>query len=147
MRSISIKMGLWMLVGFITFFLLMFMMGLGHRIELRVFNGIIHISCLYLAIKSYRELHPETVGDPISGVAQGVMASLIGILGFTVFMTIFLSVDTNLMAEIRKGSPVAIYLEPFTVSLFILAEGIVISVIGSYILTRILDMKISRVEH
>ena len=147
MRSISIKMGLWMLVGFITFFLLMFMMGLGHRIELRVFNGIIHIYCLYLAIKSYRELHPKTVGDPISGVAQGVMASLIGILGFTLFMTIFLSVDTNLMAEIRKGSPVAIYLEPFTVSLFILAEGIVISVIGSYILTRILDMKISRVEH
>ena len=43
MRAISIKMGLWMLMGFVGFFLLAYLLGFGDRSELRVFNGVIHI--------------------------------------------------------------------------------------------------------
>ena len=140
MRAISIKMGLLMLAGFVSFFLLMYLFGLGHRIELRVFNGIIHFYFLNRAIRAYYELHPEKISNYMSGLAQGMSASVIGVVGFTVFMTIFLSFSTTLMATIRQDSQMGAYLYPFTASLFILAEGLVISLIGSYILTRVMDL-------
>ena len=140
MRTISIKMGLWMLAGFISFFLLMFVMGLGHRSELRVFNGVIHVYCLYRAIKAYYALHPENIANYMMGVGQGMGASIIGVGGFTVFMTIFLALNPTFMMVIRNSSPLGPYLHPFTASLFILTEGLVVSLIGSYILTRVLEM-------
>ncbi len=140
MRSISIKMGLLMLAGFISFFLLMYFMGLGHRIELRVFNGVIHAYFLNRAIRAYYALHPENIGNYMSGIAQGMSASVIGVVGFTLFMTIFLWLNPTLMSAIRQDSQMGEYLHPFTASLFILAEGLVISLIGSYIVTRILDL-------
>lgn len=140
MRSISIKIGLWMLAGFISFFLLMFVMGLGHRSGLRVFNGIIHVYCLYRAIKAYYALHPENMGNYMMGVGQGMGVSIIGVGGFTVFMTIFLALNPALMNIIRTNSQMGAYLHPFTASLFILTEGLVVSLIGSYILTRVLEI-------
>ncbi len=140
MRAISIKMGLLMLAGFVSFFLLMYVLGLGHRIELRVFNGVIHLYFLNRAIRAYYELYPEKIGNYMSGLAQGMSASVIGVVGFTLFMTIFLSFSPTLMATIRQDSQMGAYLYPFTASLFILAEGLVISLIGSYILTRMMDL-------
>ena len=140
MRAISIKMGLVMLAGFISFFLLMYILGLGHRIELRVFNGVIHLYFLNRAIRTYYDLHPENMGNYMSGLAQGMSASVIGVVGFTLFMTIFLSLSPTLMTTIREDSQMGAYLYPFTASLFILAEGLVISLIGSYILTRMMDL-------
>ena len=140
MRAISIKMGLLMLAGFVSFFLLMYVLGLGHRIELRVFNGIIHLYFLNRAIRAYYELHPEKIGNYMSGLAQGMSVSVIGVVGFTLFMTIFLSFSPTLMATIRQNSQMGAYLYPFTASLFILAEGLVISLIGSYILTRVMGL-------
>ncbi len=145
MRAISIKMGLWMLAGFISFFLLMYVMGLGYRSELRVLNGVIHIFCLYRAIQLYYARHPENIGNYMMGVGQGMGASIIGVGGFTVFMTIFLALNPDLMQTIRQHSQMGEYLQPFTASLFILTEGLVVSLIGSYILTRILEIKIKKV--
>ena len=140
MRAISIKMGLLMLAGFVSFFLLMYLLGLGQRIELRIFNGIIHFYFLNRAIRAYYALHPENIGNYMSGIAQGIWASVIGIIGFTLFMTIFLSITPSLMESIKGQSQLSEYLNPFTASLFILAEGLVISIIGSYILTRLVDL-------
>lgn len=140
MRAISIKMGLLMLAGFVSFFLLMYILGLGHRIELRVFNGVIHLYFLNRAIRAYYDLHPENIGNYMSGLAQGMGASVIGVVGFTLFMTIFLSFSPTLMNTIRQNSQMGAYLYPFTASLFILAEGLVISLIGSYILTRVMGL-------
>lgn len=140
MRAISIKMGLLMLAGFVSFFLLMYFMGLGHRIELRVFNGVIHLYFLNRAIRAYYDLHPENIGNYMSGLAQGMGASVIGVVGFTLFMTLFLWFNPSLMDAIRQDSQMRAYLYPFTASLFILAEGLVISLIGSYLLTRVIGL-------
>ena len=120
----------------------MYVMGWGHRSELRVFNGIIHLFCLYRAINAYYELHPENIHNSMLGVAQGMAASVIGVVGFTVFMTIFLALNPTLMAVIRQNSQMGASLHPFTASLFILAEGLVVSLIGSYILTRVVEDKV-----
>lgn len=138
MHAISIKMGLWMLAGFISFFLLMFATGLGYRPELHLFNGVIQLFCLYWAIRAYYVQNPENMVRYMAGVVQGVRASVIGIGGFTVFMTIFIAVNPEFLETLRQNSHIGEYLTPFTASLFILVEGLMISLIGSYILTRIL---------
>ncbi len=145
MRAISIKMGLWMLAGFISFFLLMYVMGLGYRNELRIFNGVIHMFCIYRAIQLYYALHPENIGNYMMGVGQGMGASIIGVVGFTIFMTIFLALNPDLMHTIRQQSHMGEYLKPFTASLFILTEGLVVSLIGSYLLTRIWEIMAKKV--
>ena len=145
MRAISIKMGLWMLMGFVGFFLLAYLLGFGDRSELRVFNGVIHIYCLYLALQSYQALHPESVSNYMSGVALSLMTSVIGVIGFTLFMTIFLNLNPELMDNIRQHSQLGTYMNPFTTSLYISAEGLIVSVVGAYILVRVMDMKVHKI--
>ena len=145
MRAISIKMGLWMLMGFVGFFLLAYLLGFGDRSELRVFNGVIHIYCLYLALQSYQALHPESVSNYMSGVALSLMTSVIGVIGFTLFMTIFLNLNPELMDNIRQHSQLGTYMNPFTTSLYISAEGLIVSIVGAYILVRVMDMKVHKI--
>ncbi len=133
-----------MLAGFVSFFLLMYTMGLGYYNELRIFNGVIHLFCLYQAIQGYYALHPENIGNYMMGVVQGVGASVIGVGGFALFMTAFLFLNPTLMGTIREHSQMGSSLQPFTASLFILAEGFVVSLIGSYVLTRILDTTLKK---
>jgi hypothetical protein len=127
-----------MLAGFISFFLLMYAVGLGYRSELRYVNVVIQLFFLYQSIRAYYVIHPELRGRYMSGVMQGMRTSLIGIAGFALFMTVFLTLNPTLLETIREHSDMGEYLGPITASLFILVEGVVISLIGSYILTRIL---------
>ncbi len=146
MRNISIKYGLLMLVGLIAFYLLMYIIGLGHRSEFRMLNGVIHLYCVYKAIQAYYNLHPENIGNYMMGVTQGMGASIIGVGGYTAFVTIFLALDPTLMNLIRQNSNMAAYLNPYSVSLYILVEGLVVSLIGSYILTRVVDIQVKKEE-
>lgn len=72
MYDISIKMGLWMLAGFISFFLLMYILGFGQHIELHIFYLIIQIFCMYRAIRAYYALHPFGLGLCIAANAFGL---------------------------------------------------------------------------
>jgi hypothetical protein len=137
MHHISIKMGLWMLAGFISFFLLMYTMGLGYRTELRLANVAIQLFCIYKAIRGYYAIYPRTEHNYLLGVAQGMWASAVGAGGFAVFMTVFLYLNPVFMDTIAKNSMVGGSLNPFTVSLYIVVEGLVVSLIGSYLLTRV----------
>jgi hypothetical protein len=143
MYTIAIKTGLAMLAGFICFFLPMTFLGLGDRSELRVFNGVIHVYFMYQAIKTYRELYPADKNNYILCAAQGIMTSLIGILGFTFFMIVYLSFNPSVMDSIQAANPtISFYLNPFSASLFILTEGVIVSLVGSYMITRVLNSQL-----
>ncbi len=137
MYSISIKMGLWMFAGFVAFFFLMYGLGLGYRTELRAVNGVIQLWCLYRAIRAYYARHPEYVNNYMWGVAQGMRTSAIGVGAFAIFIIIFLALNPTFMKAISENSMVGPHLNPFTSSIFIIAEGLIISLIGSYFFTRV----------
>ena len=143
MKKIAIKYGLLMFAGFTAFFLIMHLLGQSQNYNLRIFNGVIHIGLITLAIREYRKTNPEGLSNYISGVAMGMYASLIGVLGFVIFMVLYLSGDTAFMAYIQASFPIGEYLNPITASLFILVEGVAVSLIGSYIVTRIVDMNMA----
>ena len=144
MNAISIRTGIWMFVSLVAFFLLMFALGQGYHPELRFFNGAILLFFMYRDIRAYYLAHPEEIDNYMSGVTQGLGAAVIGVVGFTVFMTLFLWVNPGFLETLRQNSNVGEYLTPFTASICILIEGTVTGLIGSYILTRILIMKIKR---
>ena len=133
-----------MLVAFIAYFSILYVLGIGQRVELFLFIGVIHFFFMYLAIQKHYAMYPEDIGNYMSGVARGMEASVVGIIGFTVFIAIFLVVDATLLTRLRENMSMAAYLTPVTVSLFIVATGLVSSLIGSYILTRILDISIKK---
>lgn len=137
MYSISIKMGLAMLVGFISFFLLMYTLGLGAHIELHLFYFVIQIFFMYKAIRGYYAGHPKSTHNNLLGVAQGMVTSVVGILGFALFMTIFLLYSPNLVNTMRLDSFFGVSLNPYSASLIILTEGLIVSLIGSYVAARI----------
>jgi hypothetical protein len=137
MRAISIQIGIVMLTGFIAIFYLIYMLGYAQYTELRVLNAVVHLSCMYLAIKAYYKTDRENIENYMLGVAQGMEVSIIGVVGYALFIVVFMKVDPRLMDLIKQNSPMAIYLNPYTITLAILAEGLMVSLIGSYIMTRI----------
>lgn len=141
MKKIALKFGTWMLFGFVAFFLIMHLLDLSQNYWLRVFNGVIHLSIIYAAVRSYRVSHPESLKNPVSGVALGMYTSLIGVVGFAIFMLLFMVYSPNFLDNLQSNFELGKYLNPITATIFLLAEGIAISLIGSYILTRIIDMR------
>jgi len=138
MRKIAIKYGLWMFIGFTLYFVVMHLLGLSETFEARLFNGVVHLSLLYLAIQEYRKA--DETGDTsnyMRGVAVGMYSSFIGVLGFTIFMVIFLSINDSFMMALKEHFAIGRYLNPLSASLFMFVEGIAVGLIGSYIITRV----------
>jgi uncharacterized membrane protein len=140
MKSIAIKYGIFMFIGFVALFLLMHEVAQIRNYNLRILNGFIHISLIYIAIKKYREKVLNTGNAIVSGVIAGMYTSIIGVLPFTLFIMFYLIGDQAFMEHIKTTVPMGQYLNPLTASLFIFVEGIAISLIGSYIMDRLIDV-------
>ncbi len=140
MKHIAIRYGLWMFLGFTVFFLAMHLLHLSENYYLRVFNGVIHVGFLWLALRAWVHEHPQPSDDYTSGVVVGMLTSLVGVIPFTIFMVLFLAYNPSFLATIQSHSPIGQYFTPVTASLFILVEGIAMSLIMSYLLVRLLEM-------
>lgn len=140
MQKIAINYGLKMFAGFAGLFLLVHFLGMSENYNLRVLNGVIHIGLLYFAIREYRLTFPETHNNYMSGVGVGMFASMLGVVAFTVFMVIFLTfIDPGFFARLEAKSAFPDFVNQFTACLFIFVEGIAVSLIGSYLVTRVID--------
>lgn len=140
MKHIALRYGLWMFLGFTGFFLIMHLLNLSQNYYLRVFNGAIHVGFLWMALRAwYREQHGPS-DDYTSGVVMGMVTSLAGVLPFTIFMVLFLAYNPSFLTNIQTQSPIGQYFTPVTASLFILVEGIAMSLILSYIMVRLLEI-------
>ncbi len=144
MKSIEVRYGLLMFVGFTGFFLFMHLLNLSDNYFLRYFNAVIHGVVLWFALRAWATEQPGMVSNYPYGVAVGMVTSLAGLLPFTVFMAIFLGFSPDFMAHIQSQSPMGIgqYFTPVTASVFILMEGLIGALIGSYIMVRILEIKV-----
>lgn len=139
MKEIAFRYGLWMFFGLTGFFLLMHILHLSENFYLRIFNGAIHLGVLWLALRSWTREHHDGTSDVTSGVVLGMFTSFIGVIPFAFFMAIFLNFNPELLAGIQRQASMGAYLTPITSCFFIVVEAIVISLIGSYIIVRVLD--------
>ncbi len=143
MQKLAIKYGAMMFGGFTLFFLLMHLFGLSDNYLIRIFNIFIHIPFLYLAIREYRKNHRDTFQNYAKGLALGMYTSAIGVLGFAIFFMLFLVASPEFMMTLQEKLALGQYLNPITTSLFIIVEGTAVSLIASYILSRIVGLQLS----
>lgn len=138
MQQIALRYGAWMFLGFAAFFLSMHLLQWSHNYYLRIFNGVIHAAGLWLALRAWMNENPEQRHDDYpTGVAMGLMTTLVAVVPFTIFMAIFLAYNPGFMAAIQSQTPIGQYFNPVTASVFILMEGVAAGVIGSYIIQRV----------
>ncbi len=142
MKKFAFKYALMMFAGFAGLFILLHLFGLTEKSHLRVLNGFIHFGVLYIAIREYRRQYPESVGNYMTGVGLGLYSSIIAVALFTLSMSIYLGLDVSFFEKLRLQSPWPDYFTPFTASLFIFVEGIVVGLIGSYLVTRVIDAQL-----
>lgn len=139
MTRIAFKYGIFMFAAFTLYFLVMYMLGLGHRSEFRAVNLFFQLGFLYLAIREYRLIHPESAENYASGVSTGLAASMVGVIAFGVFMAVFLGTHPGLMEQVRGTMSIGENLNPVATAAFISVEGVCVGLIGSYILVRVVD--------
>jgi hypothetical protein len=141
MKKLAIKYGAIMFAGFSALFLLLFAFGVADHVELRSLNAIIHFGTMYALIRAYRKAYPETIENYLKGTIMGMLASTIGVLAFAVLVFFTLELDATLLSQLKSHTPLPEFFTPFNAALYISVEGLVVSVVGAYILTRIVDAR------
>ncbi len=142
MKKIATNYGLKMFIGFALLFFVAHLLGWSENHYLRILNGFIHITFIYLAIGDYRKTYPESHNNYVSGVSVGIFTSMIGVILFTLSMSAFLTfIDPAFFGRIKAQAPFPAYFNQLTASLFIFVEGVGVSLIGSYLVMRIIDAK------
>ncbi|THH39799.1 DUF4199 domain-containing protein [Neolewinella litorea] len=144
MKTIALKYGLYFFGGLVAIFLLSYLLGFAANYQLRVVNGVLHMAILYYGIKELRIKQPDTHQNYVSGVAQGLYIGTVGTVAFAIFLLLFLIADDGLMADLQAATPLGTALTPITASVFIIMEGIAVSLIGSYLLTRYVDARLEK---
>lgn len=166
MRSIVLRYGLNMAFGFIVYFLVMHLFNLSHNYNYRIYNVVIQLACILMAMLAYKNLYPAEFGQ-FTGVSMGLITSIIGVSSFAFFQFLFLALSPDFMAELKQAAPsitqdleshlgiaskvsdsgsellqkVATYLTPMTSAFIVLIEGLIAGLILSYLVMRVLIIR------
>lgn len=148
MLKIAIKFGLILAAGLIAFFLIMHFFNLSQNYNLRIFNGVIHLSVIYFAIQAGFTKGIISGENYVYSVFLGMLCSFFGVALFAFFQMLFLNFNPDFMAYIKDSvGGIGEYLTPYTASLIILVEGVAVSLIGSYIIARIIEIRMPKPDH
>ncbi len=122
-------------LGLIVYFLVMYMIGLIHIIELRLLNLVILIAGVCFALKQYRRTHAMHM-DYFHAFTTGISVVAIGTIAFSVFLFLFLKVDKSLMQSIAEKQPLGIYLDPYIASFMVSMEGFFSGLFVTFLLSN-----------
>lgn len=125
--------GLRIALGLIVYFVVMHLVGLSHRVELRLLNLLILVAGVYLALQKFRETHDAHL-NYFRALVTGVSTAAIGSSLFAVFLFIYMNVDEALMTSIRNNEPMGRYLNPYIASFIVALEGFFSGLLVTFIL-------------
>lgn len=144
MKRIAFVYGLYFFMGLVAIFLISYMAGVAANYELRIINGLLHTVVLYYGIKQLRVSKPSTHQNYLSGVAQGIYVGAVGTILFMIFITLFLALNTSFLAELQAATGWRTLLTPIMAGTFVFMEGVAVSLIGAYVMTRYVDMRLEQ---
>ncbi len=142
MKTIAFRYGFLFFIGLVAIFLISYAVGQGANYNLRLLNGVLHLVILYLAINQLRAKQPGTHQNYLSGVVQGMYAGGFGTLAFTIFMVLFLALNPAFLASIQTVTGFGDRLTPIMAGALIFMEGVGVSLIAAYLITRVVDNRI-----
>ena len=134
-------------LGLIVYFFLMYLLGLIHVVELRLFNVLILLAGIYFAMKQYQRTHRGQM-DYFHAFTTGMGTAAIGTLTFSVFLFAYLFLDKSLMQSIAEKEPLGFYLDPYIASFMVSMEGLFSGLFATFLLSNFLAARtpVSRVS-
>lgn len=129
----SFKFGILILAGLVAYFLLMKVAGLEGNVYLRIFNFVIMAAGIGLA--QYTFFKKETNKfNYFTGIGIGFISSVIAVLGFVIFMSIYIYLIDPQFIEILRSSEIWTQdVTPTTAAFAVAIEGIVSGAVISFI--------------
>lgn len=101
-EKIGFKVGFITFLSLVAYFMIMKFLGLSHVLELRFFNFLILTFGICYGINKYKNDAHESEFY-MKGWAQGIFISVVSLVLFALFMSIYLSYfDDSLMQHIRE---------------------------------------------
>ncbi|NNF21052.1 MAG: DUF4199 family protein [Saprospiraceae bacterium] len=166
MRSITLRFGLIMSSGFIFYFLAMHLLDLSQFPGYRLYNAVIQLACIVMAVLAYKNARPNEFGK-LTAVSLGVVTSVVGVLSFAIFQFLFLVLSPDFVTELKQAvtplsgsnepnlsffsgpigsnselsNSLASFLTPFTAAVIVAIEGMVAGLVLSYLIMRLLFMR------
>ena len=139
MPKLALRYGFLLFLCLLAFFWLMNFAGQIQKFNYRFFNGLFHLVFVFLAIREYKSRFSEDF-NYLSGTAMGIMTSMFAVVPFAIFITAYLAIDTRLMIYLQENVPqVGQFLTPIMCGVTILMEGLAVTFVLSYIMTRVVD--------
>jgi hypothetical protein len=125
--------GLKIAAGLIGFFVLMWVIGLGHHSELRLLNLFIITAGIFFGLKKFKETHADHLNyfrALITGVAMGAIASVI----FAMFLFVWMQLDDSMMQAIIENEGMGHHLNPYIASFVVALEGVFSGLLVTFVL-------------
>ncbi len=124
--------------GLIAFFLLMKVVGLSNHVELRMLNLLILVAGIYLALKKFKHTHHDHLNyfrALVTGVATGAIGSFV----FSVFLFIYMKLDSAMMQDIIDNSDMGRYLNAYIAAFIVAFEGFFSGFLVTFILINYIN--------
>lgn len=125
--------GLRIAIGLILYFVIMHLVGLSHRVELRLLNLFILAAGVYLALKKFRETHNSHL-HYFRALATGVSTAAIGSFIFAGFLFVYMSLDDSLMLSIIENEPMGRFMNPYIAAFIVALEGLFSGLLVTFVL-------------
>jgi hypothetical protein len=132
-NRIPINYGMFTAVGLTIFFLFMRVINQAHNIELRLLNLFILAGGIYFGLKKIKETHDQQL-DYFRALAAGVTIGAIGSGVFSVFLFLYMKLDSNMMQAIIKNEPMGQHLNAYMAAFVVSTEGFFSGLILTFIL-------------
>lgn len=133
-ENYGIKIG----VGLTLYFVVMYLVGLGNHVELRLLNLIILAGGVYFGLKKFKETHGKHI-NYFRALATGVSISTIGSFLFAAFLFFFMKFNDGFMTWIIENEKMGRYLNPYMGSFIVLLEGVFSGLLVTFVLLNWID--------
>jgi len=153
MNAIALKYGGILFVGQLIFFFLLRAVGMTDNTVLILISAVFQLIIVYFAIRAYRLSGKSQVGNYLSGVMMGMYVIFTGALAFVIFINLYLNIDPSYSNALEDNAiegnlpenkeDIQGFMNPLNMSAVLFGSAIVVGLIGSYILTRIIDMNLA----
>lgn len=103
MEKIGLKYALFTALGLISYFMLMKLVGLEDKIQLRFLNGLIMAVGVTMAIRAYKRSVHGNIGY-FHGLGVGIITSIFSTLLFSAFMLVYIKVFDDQLLHVLAGN-------------------------------------------
>ncbi len=129
--------GIKIAAGLIAYFLFMKLIGLGHIVELRLFNLFIQTIGIYFALKKFKDTHGSHI-NYFRALVTGVATAAIGSVFFGLFLFVYMKMDNGFMVSIVSTEAMGRYLNPYISAFIVLLEGVFSGLLVTFVLINYL---------